>query len=42
MLDENGPVTRIRSRSSTAEAPVRTAATTASRLSLAARDCGSA
>jgi hypothetical protein len=42
MLEENGPVTRTRSRSSRAEAPVRTAATTASRFSRAARDCGSA
>ena len=31
-----------RTRSSTAEAPVRSAATTASRLSFAERDCGSA
>lgn len=42
MLCENGPVTLIRSRSSTPDAPVRTAATTASRLSFAVRDCGSA
>ena len=42
MLSAAGPVTRIRSRSSTADAPVRSAATTASRLSSAGRDCGSA
>jgi hypothetical protein len=42
MLSPIGPVIRTRSRSSTPDAPVRSAATTASRLSLAVRDCGSA
>jgi hypothetical protein len=42
MLSAAGPVILTRSRSSTLDAPVRSAATTASRLSRAVRDCGSA